>query len=123
MKRSYQKRPLFGRARLGQLGLAAFVIFIALRILTPPSDATEPVVSPDGSKEARLKTVFFYDNQPSYKIHWRESGKTAWLSLQNFPAVTNAPAGVEAELEWNETSDRVDFLLNGTSVWHHSFSE
>ena len=85
---------------------------------------TRAVTSPDGTKTARLRTIYYYDNQPSYKIYWRETGKKVWLGLHYLPANTNTPKGAaEADLAWNQKSDRVDFLLSGTSVWHHVFSD
>lgn len=123
MRRTHKKLPLLARVQFGKLGLAVFVLFIAWRILTPPSDKAAPISSPDGSKEARLKTIYYYDNQPSYKIYWRPAGEKSWMGLLYLPAATNAPADAAAEIEWNADSDRLDFLLNGTSIWHHAFGE
>ena len=54
----------------GRILFGLFVIFIAYRILTPPSEVAQRADSPDGSKTARLKTEFYFDNQPSYRIHY-----------------------------------------------------
>ncbi len=122
MKRTYKKRALFDFKKLGQLAFTLFIVFIAYKILTPPSDETARIASPDGSKTARLRTFYYYYNQPSYKIYYRETGKQAWLNLLYLPAYTNAPAAsVKAGLEWSADSRQLDFLMNGTSIWHHVF--
>lgn len=109
-------------SKIGQIAFVFFVVFIAYRILTPPSNETGPLKAPDGSKTARLKTFYYYDNQPSYKIYYREAGKRAWLNLLYLPAHTNAPANAKADIAWSRDSDRLDFLIDGTSIWHHVFS-
>lgn len=122
MKQAYKKQTLFDSKKLGTLAFTVFVIFIAFRILTPPSNETARLSSPDGSKTVRLKTSFYYDNQPSYKIYYREAGKKAWLNLLYLPVYTNTPPEMHhPEIQWSKTSDQVDFLINGTSIWHHTF--
>lgn len=122
MKRSYRKRPLLDPKKLGQLAFTLFVVFIAYKILTPPSNETARIDSPDGSKTARLRTFYYYDNQPSYKIYYRETGKRAWLNLLYLPAYTNTPPEqANASIEWSGGSERLDFLMNGSSIWHHVF--
>lgn len=124
MRRTYKKRALFDFKKLGQMAFTLFVVFVAYRILTPPSRETARIDSPDGSKTARLRTFYYYDNQPSYKIYCRETGKLAWLNLLYLPAYTNVPAeSAKATIEWSGNSDRLDFLINGTSIWHHTFAE
>ncbi|WP_372795716.1 hypothetical protein [Pontiella sp.] len=124
MKRNYKKRPIFELKHLGRIVFALFVVFIAYKILTPPSEDALRSEAPDGSKTARLKTEFYFDNQPSYKIYYRESGKKVWQSLFYLPAYTNVPAAAAApDLQWSEDSGRLDFLMNGTSIWHHTFTE
>ena len=124
MKRSYRKRPVFEFRKLGSVAFTLFIVFIAYRILTPPSDETARLVSPDGSKTARLRTFYYYDNQPSYKVYYRDAGKTAWLNLYYLPAYTNTPANqTEADIVWSPDSERLDFTINGTSVWYHVFSK
>lgn len=123
MKRTYRKRALFDRGTVGKIVLTLFMLYIAYIILTPPSDITAEVPSPDGSKTARLRTVYYYDNQPSYKIHYRETGKTSWSGLYALPAYTNTPPDqAKAELRWSDNSERLDFLMNGTSIWHRVFA-
>ncbi|MEA2068513.1 MAG: hypothetical protein U9P12_04870 [Verrucomicrobiota bacterium] len=121
MKRTYKKQSLFDFKKLGQVAFTLFIVFIAYRILTPPSDETARIDSPDGTMTARLRTFYYYDNQPSYKIYYRERGNRAWLNLLYLPAYTNAPFDAEAGIEWNQGSDRLDFLIDGTSIWHHAF--
>ncbi|MDF7806803.1 hypothetical protein P4E94_05080 [Pontiellaceae bacterium B12219] len=124
MKRTYRKTSLFDAKRLGQFCFALFIAYIAFKILTPPSDETVRTTAPDGSKTARLRTFYYLDNQPSYKIDCHETGKPAWLPLYHLPAYTNSPPELHhPDLQWSTTSDRIDFLLNGTSVWNHVFPE
>jgi len=124
MKRTYRKKSLFNPGKLGQLAFTLFIVFIAYKILTPPSQETARLRSPDGTKTARLRTFYYYDNQPSYKIYYRESGKTVWLNLYYLPAYTNTPPDqTETSLAWSGDSSRIDFLINSSSVWHHVFSE
>jgi hypothetical protein len=122
MKRTYSKPSLFDSRQLGTLLFAGFVIFVALRILTPPNDELMRAESPDSSRTARLRRYFYYDNQPSYKIDYRKTGKKVWLGLYRLPAYTNIPPETAApELAWSDDSARLDFLMNGTSIWHHVF--
>lgn len=124
MKRVYKKKSLFDPKKVGQFAFTLFIIFIAYKILTPPNDELARVDSPDGTRSARLRRVFYYDNQPSYKIDCREEGKVIWLNLYHLPAYTNIPAeSAQAGIAWSPDSDRIDFLMNGTSIWHHAFDE
>lgn len=124
MKRIYHKRPFFSVTNPGAWAFTLFVIFVACKILTPPSEELIRVVSPDGSKTARLIRYFYYENQPSYKIDNRASGKAVWLNLYHLPAYTNvALASAQASIKWSDDSQRLDFLMNGTSIWHHVFGE
>lgn len=119
MKRTYKKQALFDKKRLGQFGFTLFVVFIAYRILTPPSDETLRITSPDGSKTARLRTFFYYDKQPSYKIYYREDGKRVWLNLLYLPVYTNTPPETHhPALQWSTDSGQIEFFLSGTSVCH-----
>ena len=123
MKRVYKQPPVLQIRQLGTVLFAVFVVFVALRILTPPSEDLQLVVSPDGTRTARLQRYYYLDEQPSYKIYWRETPKTLWQGLYHLPAYTNIPPGLaEPELAWSADSHRLDFLMNGTSVWYHVFS-
>ena len=122
MKQSYKKPTLFDSKKLGQFAFTLFVVFVAFRILTPPSDETARIESPDGSKTARLRTFFYFDNQPSYKIYYRDTGKRAWLNLLYLPAYTNDPPELHhAAIEWSPDSESLFFQINGSSIWHHAF--
>lgn len=123
MKRIYKKRPLFEFKKLGQVFFTLFVVFIAYRILTPPSEETARLVSPDGSMLARLRTFYYYDDLPSYKIYYRKADDSVWRNLHYVPAYTNTPVHqTKADIAWTPDSSRLDFLINGSSVWHHVFS-
>ncbi len=122
MKRVYRKQSIFDLKQLGTVLFAAFVVFIAFRILTPPSEEMQQVPSPDGQREARLRRYYYFDNQPSYKIYCREAGKPAWRGLYHLPAYTNIPPETAApSIAWTDDSKRLDFFMNGTSIWHHIF--
>ncbi len=122
MQRSYKKKSPFDLKQLGTLVFATFVVFVAFRILTPPSDELMQVRSPDGTKTARLRRYFYYNNQPSYKIYYRKSDKTMWLGLYHLPAYTNIPPETaEPSIAWSGDSQQLDFIMNGTSIWHHVF--
>src|SRR6056297_3317176 len=58
-----------GRA-VGFLVLMGFVLFVAFRIFTPPTEVIQRIAAPDGSREARLMHVYYYAN-PGYKIATR----------------------------------------------------
>lgn len=121
MKRTYKKRSLLDASSIGRAAFVLFIAFIAYKILTPPSNETARVESPDGSKTARLRTFYYYDDQPSYKIYYRETGKRAWLSLLYLPAYTNAAADAKADIAWSTDSERLFFSIAGTNIWQHVF--
>lgn len=124
MKRVYKKQALFSFKQLGTVLFAAFMVFVAYKILTPPSEELMLVDSPDGTRTARLQCYFYYDNQPSYKIYYRDEGKPAWRGLYHLPAYTNIPPeSAEPAIEWTDDSRRLDFLMNGTSICHHVFKD
>jgi hypothetical protein len=121
MQRVYKKKALFDFRRLGFGMFTLFIVFVAFKILTPPSTEVARVESPDGSKTARLRK-FYYISQPSYKVYYRETGKLVWLNLFYLPSYTNVPHETATEsLEWGPGSENLDFKINGTSVWSHTF--
>ncbi len=123
MKRSYKKQSLFDTKRIGMGLFTLFIVFVAFKILTPPSMELARVDSPDGSKTARLRK-FYYVSQPSYKIYYREAGKLVWLNLLYLPSYTNAPhATAKESIEWTPDSEGLLFKINGTPIWSHSFAE
>jgi len=121
MKRIYKKKATFDLKKLGTGLFTLFIIFVAFKILTPPSSELAVVDSPDGSKTARLRK-FYYVSQPSYKIYYRDKDKLAWLNLLYLPSYTNVPHQTASEsIEWSPDSDHLFFKINGTSVWSHTF--
>ena len=121
MKRVYKKKTLFDPKRLGMGAFTLFIVFVAFKILTPPSTEVAIIASPDGTKTARLRK-FYYVAQPSYKVYYRDTGKLIWLNLLYLPSYTNVPhATVKESLEWSPDSERLDFIINGTSIWSHTF--
>ena len=122
MQRTYKKQRRFDSKKLGPLVFTLFVVFVAYKILTPPSSELARIESPDGTKTARLRTIHYFDNQPSYKIYYRETGKRAWLSLLHIPAYTNVPPESQnASIEWSPDSEYLFFKMNGTSIWYYAF--
>ena len=122
MKRIYKKKAPFDlKKKLGAGVFTLFIVFVAFKILTPPSSEVAMVDSPDGTRTARLRK-FYYVSQPSYKIYYRESGKKVWFNLLYLPSYTNVPHQTASEsLEWSTDSDHLFFKINGTSIWHHAF--
>ena len=121
MKQRYKKHALFNTKKLGIGLFTFFVVFVAFRIMTPPSTEMAVIQSPDGSKSARLRK-FYYVSQPSYKIYYRESGKKIWLNLLYLQSYTNVPHQTATEtIEWGPDSEHLYFKINGTSIWHHAF--
>ena len=123
MRREYKKQALFDSKRIGMGAFTLFILFVAYRILTPPSTVMVQAAAPDGSKTARLRK-FYYDSRPSYKVDYRADGKLIWLNLLYLPSSTNTPPETATEsLAWSPGSERIDFLINGTSIWHHAFGK
>ncbi|HEY5621977.1 MAG TPA: hypothetical protein VIR77_05185 [Pontiella sp.] len=123
MKRTYRRRSKPGGKKLGQIAFTLFIVYIAYRILTPSSNEVTRI-SPDGSKTAKLRTFYYYENQPSYKIYYRESDKHVWLNLLYLPAYTNIPSeSATASIQWSPDSDQLHLLINETSIWHHVFRD
>jgi len=121
MKRIYKKKTVLDPKRLGFGVFTFFIVFVAFKILTPPSTELAVIDSPDGSKTVRLRK-FYYVSQPSYKIYYRESGKKGWLNLLYLPSYTNVPHETASEsIEWSPDSEHLFFKINGTSIWSYTF--
>ena len=123
MRRSYKKQSAFDTKRLGFGIFTLFIVFVAFKILTPPSQELARINSPDGSKTARLRR-FYYVSQPSYKIDYREADKLVWLNLLHLPSYTNVPhATAHESISWSPDSKKLYFKINGTNIWMHRFPE
>lgn len=123
MKRVYKKRALFDTKRMGAGAFTLFVVFVAFKILTPPSSVVAKVKSPDGSRTARLRKIY-YISQPSYKVGYREADKLVWLNLLDLRGYTNVPHATATEsLEWSPDSETLHFNINGSNIWSHTFRE
>ena len=121
MKRVYKKKALFDSKRLGVGIFTLFILFVAFKILTPPSEEVAIIAAPDGTKTARLRK-FYYTAQPSYKIYYHEADKRLWLNLLYLPSYTNVPHQTATEaLEWSPDSETLFFKINGNTIWHHAF--
>jgi hypothetical protein len=90
--------------------------FIAFRMLTPPQNNLYQD-APNGSQQARLKTFYYTPGIPSYKIYTRPTGTLLWKNQLYLPAYTNTPRPT-ASLQWTHDSQRLDLLINQTSLWH-----
>jgi hypothetical protein len=123
MKRSYRKGLKFDRKKLGAGVFTLFIVYVAFKILTPPSTEVAVLASPDGSRVAKVRK-FYYVSQPSYKIYYREKGSRTWLNLLYLPSYTNVPHATATEsLEWSPDSEHLLFKINGTAIWHHAFDQ
>ena len=108
--------PLMNRQIVQKIGMGLFMFFIAFRILTPPSN-NNVYNAPNGTQQARLKTFYYTEGIPSYKVYTRSSGTLLWKNQLYWPALTNTPNPV-AHLQWSSDSQRLDLLINGSSIWH-----
>ena len=67
------------RQTVQKIGMGLFMVFIAFQILTPPSN-NNVYHAPNGTQQARLKTFYYTEGIPSYKVYTRTmapfSGKT-----------------------------------------------
>jgi len=113
-KYSIKSIPFIGRNNLKKIGLSIFMILVAFQILTPPSNNII-IKSPDNKKEVRLKTFFYSENIPSYKIYVRQTGSLLWRNLLYLPSYTNS-VNPRVELKWlNDNS--LCFQINNIIVW------
>ena len=119
--RKYRKPQLFDRKKFGVGIFTLFIVYVAFKILTPPSTEVAVIASPDGNRIARLRK-FYYVSQPSYKIYYRDAGNHAWFNLLYLPSYTNVPHATASEsIEWSPDSEHLLFKINGTTIWHHEF--
>ncbi|MCF7848766.1 MAG: hypothetical protein K9M45_07955 [Kiritimatiellales bacterium] len=123
MKRAYKKKPLLDMKRVGAAVFTLFLVFIAYKILTPPSNNLATITSPDGSKTARLRK-FYYVSQPSYKVYCRDTGNRVWQALLYLPSYTNIPhqTAIEA-IDWSPDSKKLFFRINDAIIWQHDFAK
>ncbi|MBC8206361.1 MAG: hypothetical protein ISR85_04610 [Kiritimatiellales bacterium] len=104
---------------IGFLALMGFVLFIAFRILTPPTEVVQRISAPDGSREARLQHVFYYSD-PGYKISTRT--RRFWHTQLYLPEYKGDSAEQrKAAIRWSADSKELFFEINGTPVWSESF--
>ena len=61
------------RQTVQKIGMVLFMVFIAFQILTPPSN-NNVYHAPNGTQQARLKTFYYTEGIPSYKVYTRSSG-------------------------------------------------
>ncbi len=104
---------------IGFLVLMGFVLFVSVRIFTPPVKTVQILSAPDGSHDARLQHVYYY-SKPGFKIAVREG--YFWHTLFYLSEYTNAPAGaLDEKLRWSEDSKRLYFNINGKLLWGYDF--
>ena len=119
----FRKHSLFTRMpkgrTIGFLALMGFVLFIAFRILTPPTEVIQRISAPDGSREARLQHVF-YTSDPGYKISTRT--RRLWHTQLYLPEYKVAAVEQrKAAIRWSADSKELFFEINGTPVWSETF--
>ena len=107
-----------GRA-VGFALLMGFVLFVSFRIFTAPSKVVQELVSPDGSRRARLLHVYYYAD-PGYKIRVRSGA--FWRTLCYLPEYKGVPLAEREEvLKWSQDSTQLTFEVNGQLVWGYDF--
>ena len=107
-----------GRA-IGFLALMGFVLFVAFRIFTPPTEKIQQITAPDGSREARLMVVY-YSSEPGYKVATRTRG--LWHTQLYIPDYNKVPVeGREISLRWSRDSTELILEINGQVVWRELF--
>lgn len=105
---------------VGFLALMGFVLFVAFRIFTPPTQLIQTLVAPDGRRAARLMHVYYYSD-PGYKISTRR-GRGLWHTALYLPEYTgDAAEKREATLRWSSDSKHLYFDMNGKPVWSYDF--
>lgn len=105
--------------RIGFLTLMGFVLFVAFRIFTPPTETIQRISAPDGSREARLQHVFYYSD-PGYKVATRSG--LMWHTRLYIPEYKDAPVeGREASLRWSADSRELFLEINGRTIWSEKF--
>ena len=104
------------RQTVKKIGMGLFMVFIAFRILTPQTN-NNIYNAPNGAQQARLKTFYYTEGIPSYKVYTRPRGTLLWKNQLYRPSFTNTPNPV-AHLQWSSDSQRLDLLINGSSIWH-----
>ncbi len=119
----FRKRSMFNGMSpmrvVGFLALMGFVLFIAFRILTSPTEVIQQLPAPDGSREARLMHVY-YHSDPGYKIATR-TGRL-WHTALYLPEYKgDSSKGREAVLRWRSDSKQLVFEINGEPVWSETF--
>lgn len=120
----FHKRSFFdGMPRMrivGFLALMGFVLFVAFRIFTPPTEVVQTLSAPDGIRAARLMHVFYYSD-PGYKISTRRSGGL-WRTIFYLPEYKGDVAEKrEATLRWSPDSQHLYFDMNGQVIWSYDF--
>lgn len=122
MRRLLKRRPLLQGPSLrtiGLLGLMLFALFTAFRILKDPVETLQVLISPDGTRTAKLEQIY-YAAEPGLKISVR-SGRF-WRTLTYLPPLTNAPPeGFKKAIRWSSDSRRLYLAVDGEPVWTYEF--
>ena len=100
-------------------GVWGAILWIALKILVPPSWVIQQLDSPDGTRSARLLRTRYLHENFVVRVKAGASWRTAYLS----PTITNDfRMDLGERLSWSPDSGRVYFRLNGKPVWGYDFS-
>jgi hypothetical protein len=101
-------------------GLAgAALLWIALRILTPPAWVIQRLDSPDGSRTALLLRT--QHTRQHFTVRVRDRG--AWYTLMTSPPLTNDfRVDLGERVSWSTNSERLFFRCGGETIWGYDFA-
>lgn len=119
----FRRHSLFSRMPTGKmigfLVLMGFVLFVAFRILTPPTEVVQQISAPDGSREARLVLVYYYSD-PGYKVSTRTRG--LWHTQLYLPEYKDETTiRRDASIRWSPDSEQLFLEINGKVIWSERF--
>jgi len=106
--------------RLLQFVGVVFMLFVAYKILTPPTDVLDIKTSPDGKIVARLRAIY-YLSDPVYKIDYHQVDHWAWRNLYLRSNQLYSPSSLT--LKWEEDSKVLFLFSRRKMVWKYSFEK
>jgi hypothetical protein len=119
-----KKRPLpqykWKVRRLLQVAGVVFMLFVAYKILTPPTDVLDIKTSPDGKIVARLRAIY-YLSDPVYKIDYHQVDHWAWRNLYLRSNQLYSPESLA--LTWGKNSGDLLLFSHEKIVWKYSFKK
>jgi hypothetical protein len=119
-QRSWAEGVWVPRWIVGLVGVVV-VMYVALRILVPPSWMIQRLDSPDGSRTARLLRTR-YVSRENLVVQARD--RWGLRTLFYSPALTNDfRVDLGERLSWSEDSRRLFLKLEGRPAWGYDFDE